>query len=813
MKIHAKHILGCVLAAAVLLISSSMTSRAQPQADQDAGPKETLPAAAPDLADIVPLAAELASRLAALEKSMKGRLDISAVEKRLGDIEAGLENPADQLQRLTDSKDYKYYKLVEVKEAVGQELEVFEDVSMPVGQAIRQLGTWRKSWLAEQQRWREWHSALDQAGELDPLKSTFDKANDTIGMALDLVIPRMEAMLAVQEKVGNIKARINALNAELDALIVDERRSALLKQSPPMLSYGYVDQFRSGELWYAARKCLDEISWPDKRFFDRQGWIVLFQGVLSLVLILVFQRNRQVLNASPRWRFLAVRAYSAGVFSGFMITALFYEYEGAPGIWKLANATLAAVSFSRLMGALIEAPWKRRFVYGLMIVLIATRAMDVLSFPLPLFRLYTVSASLVGLIFCLRFAKESVRQEESVYYTRLLRLGALFFAVIMLAELWGQKALSLYMFTSLVRTIATALVFILFMYMIRGGVEWLFRSALLRRVMVLQTSDAEIIVKRVARFVNAAVLGLLFVPDILMVWGVYDSLEGATKGLMSLGFNLGDLRISVGLLLTAAGVVYGTYLVSWILQKLLMDVVLPRRQVEMGVRLSIARLVHYVIIFTGFLLALSALGFEVAKLTIMLSALGVGIGFGLQGVVNNFVSGLILLFERPIRVGDIIEIDGKWSEIKRIGIRATTAQTFDHADLIIPNADLISNQVTNWTLSNRQVRLTVPVGVAYGSDVPRVMETLLACAIDNSRVAKFPAPQVLFLSFGESTLDFELRAWVWNADDRLKTKSEINQEIDRRFREADIEIAFPQRDLHLRSLDESIRLKLPEAAG
>ena len=162
------------------------------------------------------------------------------------------------------------------------------------------------------------------------------------------------------------------------------------------------------------------------------------------------------------------------------------------------------------------------------------------------------------------------------------------------------------------------------------------------------------------------------------------------------------------------------------------------------------------------------------------------------------------------RANDTIEIDGKWAEIKRIGLRATTVQTFDQADVIIPNADLVANQVTNWTLSNRRVRLTVPVGVAYGSDVPLVMEKLTECANENAMVVKTPAPQVLFLSFGESSLDFELRVWVLDADHRLKVKSELHQEIDRRFREAEIEIAFPQRDLHLRSVDESVILRPPE---
>jgi small-conductance mechanosensitive channel len=208
-------------------------------------------------------------------------------------------------------------------------------------------------------------------------------------------------------------------------------------------------------------------------------------------------------------------------------------------------------------------------------------------------------------------------------------------------------------------------------------------------------------------------------------------------------------------------------------------------------------------------LAISILGFEITKLTIMLSALGVGIGFGLQGVVNNFVSGLILLFERPVRVGDYIELGGTWCEIKRIGLRATTVQTFDQADVIIPNADLVINQVTNWTLSNRRARLIIPVGVAYGSDVPLVIETLMACVDGHSTVANTPAPQVLFLSFGESSLDFELRVWILDVDQRLTTQSELHQEIDRRFREAKIEIAFPQRDLHLRSGDESVILRAP----
>jgi small-conductance mechanosensitive channel len=394
---------------------------------------------------------------------------------------------------------------------------------------------------------------------------------------------------------------------------------------------------------------------------------------------------------------------------------------------------------------------------------------------------------------------------------------AFFLGFIVITELWGREELPSYLFVSWIRSMALVLTFMLFLYMIRGTLEWLFQTSLFRRAEVLH-KDIDTIIREAARFIDIAICGLVLLPAILMIWGVYDSLEGATKGLLALGFNLGSKRISVGLVVTSAGILYGSFLVSWILQRLLMDEALTKRRVEKGVRLSIGRLAHYVILSAGFLLALSTLGIEVTKITIVLSALGIGIGFGLQSIVNNFISGLILLFERPVRVGDMIELDGKWAEIKRIGLRATTIQNFDHADVIVPNADLVTNQVTNWTLGNRLVRLCVPVGVAYGSDVPLVIETLLACAtelskMENSKVVQIPSPQVLFLRFGESSLDFELRVWVQDADYRLQVQSEFHQEIDRSFREANIEIAFPQRDLRLRSIDKSAIVRHTETGS
>ena len=519
----------------------------------------------------------MTARLAELENKIKAAPDISAFEKKYDGIEADLNDLDGQLERLKRTKGFKYNKLVEIRQAIDNEYDAYEVVNTPLNKSIRQLGEWRSQWVAEKKKWNEWQSSLQKDGEFDQLESTFIKANDTIDSAIDLVLSRLEAMLMVQERAGSLQERLSALTVELDALIQVERRSTLLDESPPLLSMRFFSQFTSGELWSAVINGLKEISWLDRRTFAQQGWIVLFEGFISLFLIITIYRNRVVLNESDRWRFLAARPFSAGIFLGYMSMSLIYEYQAVPGLWKLANTMIAGISFARLTGGLIEAPWKRHFIIGLITLLIITRLLDVFSLPLPIFRLYTFLASAVGLFFCLRMAKESTLTEKSSIYNRSLRMGALFFAVIIIAELWGHRALASHLFVSLVRSVAIILVFTLFMYMIRGGLEWLFKSSPLKRSALLQSDDTDAIINRLSHFINMVICGLVLLPAILMVWGIYDDLEGATKGLLALGITLGSQRITVGLLIGVGGIIYGSFLVSWIIQKLLVDEVLFKR--------------------------------------------------------------------------------------------------------------------------------------------------------------------------------------------------------------------------------------------
>jgi len=202
-----------------------------------------------------------------------------------------------------------------------------------------------------------------------------------------------------------------------------------------------------------------------------------------------------------------------------------------------------------------------------------------------------------------------------------------------------------------------------------------------------------------------------------------------------------------------------------------------------------------------FLAALANAGIELNKFTVITGALGVGVGFGLQNVVNNFASGLILLFERPIRVDDTVEVGGLSGTVRRIGARSSTIQTFQGAEVIVPNSNLIANQVINWTLSSPWRRVDIPVGVAYGSDPEQIIKLLVGVATTNPGVMRSPEPVAFFLGFGDSALNFELRFWSARQETWFQLKSDVGVAIGRALAEAGIEIPFPQRDLNVRNID------------
>jgi small-conductance mechanosensitive channel len=233
----------------------------------------------------------------------------------------------------------------------------------------------------------------------------------------------------------------------------------------------------------------------------------------------------------------------------------------------------------------------------------------------------------------------------------------------------------------------------------------------------------------------------------------------------------------------------------WIIHSLL-----SKSKLDIGIRTTIGTMFRYLMIVIGLLIIFQSAGIDMSAITVLAGALGVGIGFGLQNITNNFISGLIIMFERPIKVGDRIEVGEISGDVVNISMRATTVVTNDNISVIVPNSDFISSQVINWSHNDRNVRFGVKVGVSYKEDPEKIKDILLAVAKDNPAVLKHPEPDVIFTEFGDSSLNFDLRIWTTELIQRPQTlRSQLYFEIFKRFREDGIEIPFPQRDLHIKN--------------
>ncbi|MBH0231172.1 mechanosensitive ion channel [Halobacillus yeomjeoni] len=273
-------------------------------------------------------------------------------------------------------------------------------------------------------------------------------------------------------------------------------------------------------------------------------------------------------------------------------------------------------------------------------------------------------------------------------------------------------------------------------------------------------------------------------------------------------FTISSEEVSVFLLILAVLIVSLTNRISLLVRSYIFPTVYKRYELDQGVRFTFDKTFHYVIMVLAILVSLSTVGFELSALTVFAGVIGVGIGFGMQNIASNFISGVILLFERPIKVGDRVVVDDIVGDVDRINMRATVIKTLDNEHIIVPNSYFLEEHVVNRSYSDKVIRLVIPVGVAYGSDVPLVKELLLQVAKDEAGVSPtvrhHPEPFVNFKEFGDSSLNFELFIWISNPENMIRIRSNVNFRIDAIFRENDVEIPFPQRDLHVRSLDTSI---------
>jgi len=705
--------------------------------------------------------------------------------------------------------------------------------------------------IAMQERLQPWDDELDrQMAELPPALARLDtiardwEATGAVAQREGASTTTLNLISAVRHEIDQthsaILARRNQILAVLDRLVAPNAAvSASLQEVQSETKARITGIFRVDRppLWSPQVRASLRQEWEAVgsepfsrrlqdagRYAREQVRMLGFQVALFLVLGLVMRSLRERARARTRDDYDledAEKVFERPWSMALVITLLLTNplHPQAPRYAGALTAVLFAVGAVRI-GRRFLAPAMAPLAWGFIVLFVFDRSLVLLDATPTLERLAflmemtVVLAFLSWLLHPRRLAAIPAELLRAPFMRILgiaMRVAVVLLALAIAADLagWGDLSgmlgrgalrSSFMGFTTFVvfKVVGSLAAFALLLWPLR-----LLRSISQNRLMVRHRID-QLLGVGVAFLWVTVVLGQL---DLLgPALAVFDRVLAAA-------ITVGAFSVSVGDVIAFALTVGFSYLLAHLVDFVLREDVFTRVETGRGVPYAISGLVRYTLIFLGFLVGLSAAGFELSKLTVILGGLGVGVGFGLQTVVSNFVSGLILLFERPIQVGDAIQLPGVWGSIRSIGIRASVVRRFDGADVIVPNQTLITGEVTNWTYADKRRRMEIDVGVEYGTPARRVIDLLVDVAKAHPKVIANPEPRAYFTDFGDSSLDFKLRVWVEDFSDGYSTRSDIAVAVQEALDAAGIGVPFPQRDLHLVSVSPTAAAELRSDAS
>ena len=494
------------------------------------------------------------------------------------------------------------------------------------------------------------------------------------------------------------------------------------------------------------------------------------------------------------------RPLSASMLVAFLLTYLLYRtiplYIGALNILFLMIPVLIILNDILPLRS-------RRYIFlpvaaSILVQLHSYISLD--SFISRLFLLSIITFSLASFILIVRrrtfrsmkFARNFGRL---LYYLAVVYI--FFLCISLFASIAGAVMLSEYLVYAVTRSVVLGLIIYALGITVNSIIYTSIYSKSAQKLNLVAQYHSTIY-SRISQLINI-LIWIFWLIITLKLFNAWDRVLNVLKHFLSDEFKIGTVSLTIGSLFLFFIIIWFTLWISRIAKIVVEGEVAPRVKMKRGVPGAISLVMRIAIISIGFLFAIAAAGFGMDKLTILIGALGVGIGFGLQNIFNNLVSGIILAFERPIQEGDIIEVGTLWGTVKEIGIRASTIFTFDGAEVIVPNGNLISNELINWTLTDRYRRVEVVVGVKYGTDPDKVLQLLRDVAESQEDILKEPAALALFTGFGDSSLDFKLLFWIARADNRFIVQSQVNVAVNEALKSAGIEIPFPQRDVYIKS--------------
>jgi len=785
---------------ALLLVAGSLAVAQAPQ------PPETAEPPAPvTIADIAREADQGSTRLS----EIRGNLDNTRVAEVI----------AAQVESLTAS---------------GQDLELDLESRPPERMDPRDLDDLRKAWIGQKSRIeatsaplrkraedlsndqvevRAWVKRLEEmaarpredlpAPLRERLKAILSQASEIDGE----LASRLAAILTTQERLTAMNERVAVTLQVIEAARRQARQQLLVPELPPLWSAlrsppieTLIEQIRQS--WTEDGSTLARFVGANPRHFVLQLTLL---AVFALLTVYLHRRSSIAGDAaadeSLRVAALVLsRPLSAALLLTLAMTRLISPE--APSVVFEFNRLVAIVPLLRFLPALVHRSM-RRPLYVLTVLYAADQARDLMVEASMLRRvaLLLVGAfALAGLMWLLRAGGPAHRVSASLWWRASLLGGKVAMPLLagaLVANVLGAVRLAEVLTETTLNSAYLGMGLFGLVLLVDGMTTVALRTRAALALNVVR-HHAGLLGAHASRAVRVLAVAL-WAYAVLRMSGFLTPVMEALGAVLVREWGYGALRVSLGGVVVFVIAVWAALQISRFVRFVLDEDVLRRLDLPRGVPQAVSMLAYYGLVAVGFIVALAGAGIQLTQLTLLISALGVGIGFGLQNIVNNFVSGLILIFERPIKIGDVVEVGTLTGEVQNIGIRASVVKTFSGSEVIVPNGNLVSSTVVNWTRSDRKRRVDVPVGVAYGTDPRRVLEILLEAARKQEGILATPEPQALFSGFGVNSLDFELR--FWTTENWPGIKSAVHVEINDALAKAEIEIPFPQHDLHLRSVD------------
>jgi len=664
--------------------------------------------------------------------------------------------------------------------------------------------------------WERTRQSAEGAQTPDRIVKRIQATLQSIDDAITTVSNKRARLLTLQDRVVQQSLVATAAIDQIQTALREGRRNLFERESPPL--WADLRQIQPGEHLEAVRTSIDSDLRNLREFAAASGSRFLLDLlVFILVLRYALAVKRRLVHPADGIPPIggAGELFERPLAIALLATALAARWiHGAvPVAFTTIIACMLIVPFVRLVPLLL--PAQMRWVVWVMASLVVVSRTRLIVSEAPLASEVLLGIELIGMTATLLWLMRPSRLREiplSGPVPPLLGIGMrvwlLLLALSILSSALGFREFGSVIGTATGSSVYAALILYAAVGATRAAVEASFHTAPAQKLsFVRRRRDA---VLRITSRYASVVAAIYWIYLTLNWFELFDPLSTRVRSILTAHLDVGEIQTSIGDVIAFVLTVAVAFLLSRLIRFFLEEEAFPRMRLRRGVGNAVSTLLHYAILLLGFVFALSAAGMDFSRVVLFAGAFSVGVGFGLQNVVNNFVSGLILLFERPIQIGDMVEIGGLLGEVRRIGARSSTVRTADGAEVIVPNANLISEQVVNWTLSDRRRRIVVDVGVAYGTDPETVLEILRTVATNNPSVLDDPAPEALFQGFGDSALNFRLRSWIPRFEDYFEIQSQLGVGINAALRDAGISIPFPQRDLHLRSVESPVLQSLKD---